>query len=354
MSRTAAAISERELTAISRVGATATSGASVHDRAEEILGHLRDLIPIAGAMISYVKPGSTEASSIVVSSYSDRIAAHLNSPDYHTEIIQPFALPAAGWPVRERDLPVDPLSLRCVSEYFLPEGLVQGLNSALITQDGRYVGFVDISGCDRSHPTDAACRVIGHIAPVLANVVDPLSSARSLVWTLEDNAAAVGLIDDRIVTSLQGDPGEEFLNSYDLLQRVVGDVLRDRVRTAAFLWPHADGGWYSCRAFRCLDDVAVITLRHVGAPHDLTEREIDVLTRLIDGRSNSVIATELGIKTRTVRAHVQHILEKLRVPTRAAAVGLAIREGLLVPLSNGQGPSPLSTITSSSGATRPA
>ncbi|WP_214371327.1 LuxR C-terminal-related transcriptional regulator [Pseudonocardia sp. H11422] len=69
----------------------------------------------------------------------------------------------------------------------------------------------------------------------------------------------------------------------------------------------------------------------VDRPHGLTRHELEVLTLLVDGGSNAEIAGALQVPTRTVKAHVEHILDKLGVPTRAAAVGRAIQDGLLSP-----------------------
>ena len=63
----------------------------------------------------------------------------------------------------------------------------------------------------------------------------------------------------------------------------------------------------------------------------LTRREIEVLTQLASGASNPAIAKLLHVSPRTVATHVEHILEKLDVSTRAAAVGRAVREALLLP-----------------------
>lgn len=52
----------------------------------------------------------------------------------------------------------------------------------------------------------------------------------------------------------------------------------------------------------------------------LTPRETEVLTHLVEGRTNAEIATALGSATRTVEKHVEHVLHKLGVSTRMAAV----------------------------------
>lgn len=337
MARASAVLGERELKAISRIASAAASGASIEDRAEEILGELGELIPIAGAMISSVEPGSGSGRPVTSHGYPVRLVEHLNSRDYYAEVIEPYALPARGWPSRERDLPVDPLSLRCVRDYFVPEGFLQGLISALVTTDGRYVGFVDISDCDYQHPSDAACAVVGYAAPALAAAIDPFRSARSLVSTLDDTCTAFGLVADGPPVRLQGSPDDELVGEGSKLCDSVRRLLDTQQITWAFLWPRSAGGWYRCRVFRCRDSMAVVTVRELESAYDLTARELEVLAYLVDGNSNGTIATELGVTTRTVRAHVQHILEKLDVPTRAAAVGRATREGLFLPMPDGHG-----------------
>jgi DNA-binding CsgD family transcriptional regulator/Tfp pilus assembly protein PilF len=61
---------------------------------------------------------------------------------------------------------------------------------------------------------------------------------------------------------------------------------------------------------------------------ELSDRELDVLRLLADGRTDREIGEELFISHRTVMKHVAHILEKLDVQTRTAAVSYAIRHHL--------------------------
>jgi DNA-binding CsgD family transcriptional regulator len=63
----------------------------------------------------------------------------------------------------------------------------------------------------------------------------------------------------------------------------------------------------------------------------LTPREYEVLVLLVDGRTNGEIADALYISPRTVSVHVTHILEKLEVENRSAAVALALRTGAVLP-----------------------
>jgi DNA-binding NarL/FixJ family response regulator len=54
-------------------------------------------------------------------------------------------------------------------------------------------------------------------------------------------------------------------------------------------------------------------------PSDLTEREMEVLRLLAEGRSDAQIAEALVISPRTVNAHLRSIYSKLGVTSRHAA-----------------------------------
>jgi DNA-binding CsgD family transcriptional regulator len=70
-------------------------------------------------------------------------------------------------------------------------------------------------------------------------------------------------------------------------------------------------------------------LRSVPDAHGFTLREQEVLRLLVEGHSNPEIAQHLFISRKTVEHHVTGILAKLGVPTRSAAVAIAVRDGLI-------------------------
>jgi DNA-binding NarL/FixJ family response regulator len=61
----------------------------------------------------------------------------------------------------------------------------------------------------------------------------------------------------------------------------------------------------------------------------LTPREREVLTLLAGGSSPREIAARLVISVKTVATHLEHVLAKLGVHSRAEAVAVAYREGLV-------------------------
>lgn len=70
--------------------------------------------------------------------------------------------------------------------------------------------------------------------------------------------------------------------------------------------------------------------RQVG--YDLTEREQEVLSWLVQGLSNREIADVLYISYSTVKNHVSKILSKLEVSNRVEAVTLALENNLVEPM----------------------
>jgi DNA-binding CsgD family transcriptional regulator len=64
-------------------------------------------------------------------------------------------------------------------------------------------------------------------------------------------------------------------------------------------------------------------------PAGLTSREIQVLTLLVRGHTNSELANRLHVAAKTVEHHVSSILEKLEVHSRTEAVAAAFGLGIV-------------------------
>jgi two-component system NarL family response regulator len=101
-----------------------------------------------------------------------------------------------------------------------------------------------------------------------------------------------------------------------LLKGMNTDELTDAIRTV-----HA--GKSRIPAF-----VAERLAERMGGPA-LTGRELDVLRRIVSGRSNKEIAGDLFISEATVKTHINSILSKLGVSDRTQAATTALQRGIV-------------------------
>lgn len=78
--------------------------------------------------------------------------------------------------------------------------------------------------------------------------------------------------------------------------------------------------------------IAAMTHPHRRQGHftsGLTERELELLQLLAEGRSNKDIALALALSENTVKYHIKNILQKLSVHNRTEAAARAVRTGLV-------------------------
>jgi NarL family two-component system response regulator LiaR len=106
-----------------------------------------------------------------------------------------------------------------------------------------------------------------------------------------------------------------------LLKNVTSDELAKAIRAAV-----------SGRS--TLSPEAATALIHATRPtkqpsYSLTEREMEVLTLVVQGQSNQQIADHLVVSLATVKAHISSILSKLEVSSRAEASAFAIKRKIV-------------------------
>jgi DNA-binding NarL/FixJ family response regulator len=65
-----------------------------------------------------------------------------------------------------------------------------------------------------------------------------------------------------------------------------------------------------------------------GISH-LSEREMDVLKLIVEGKSNNEIGEVLYLSTNTIKTHVRGIMNKLSVDDRVQAAVIALRSGIV-------------------------
>lgn len=87
-------------------------------------------------------------------------------------------------------------------------------------------------------------------------------------------------------------------------------------------------------ARKLLQEFAKPASSHADAsgPDALTDREREVLELMVQGiTANRKLAKRLGLSENTVKFHVRNILDKLRLNSRAQAVGYALRHNIVGP-----------------------
>jgi predicted ATPase/DNA-binding CsgD family transcriptional regulator len=74
--------------------------------------------------------------------------------------------------------------------------------------------------------------------------------------------------------------------------------------------------------------------RLIGKPLGLTDREIEILRLLVQGKTNKQMARHLDISANTIAVHVAHILRKTSSSNRTEAVAVANREQLAAAIAD--------------------
>ena len=110
-----------------------------------------------------------------------------------------------------------------------------------------------------------------------------------------------------------------------LLKEAADDELVQAVREVA------GGGRYVHPALGARLAAAEAEARARAEADPLSEREREVLRLLALGHTNQEIAKLLFISIRTAETHRAHVMQKLRVSTRAELVRHALKHGLLEP-----------------------
>ena len=109
-----------------------------------------------------------------------------------------------------------------------------------------------------------------------------------------------------------------------LLAGARGYLLKDALRTHV-----ADAIRSVHRGGRVVPPMVAQKLAEFTPRVELTDRELEVLALMAKGQSNKEIAETIGRTEATVKVHVLHILSKLGVDDRTAAVTVALKRGMI-------------------------
>ncbi len=165
---------------------------------------------------------------------------------------------------------------------------------------------------------------------VLMDIVMPKLDGIEATRRIKELGVGIGVI---VLTSFAGDeqvmPAIEAGASSYLLKDVTPEDLVEAVRAVYRGEPrlHPD-------ALRKVMDAAKAARPgdahpEPGAPPgDLTERELEVIRLVAEGRSNREIADEFVISEKTVKTHISHVLAKLELKDRTQLAIYALKHGL--------------------------
>jgi len=184
--------------------------------------------------------------------------------------------------------------------------------------------FDDLQLVGEAESGEAAIKLCAEILPdvILMDMVMPLMDGATATRIIRQQFPQVQVI---VLTSFK--EGELIKNALEagaigyLLKDVSADGLARAIRAA-----------YSGRA--TLSPEAEQSLVQVSSQPpppglDLTEREREVLSLMIEGLSNTQIAGRLTVSPSTIKSHVSNILSKLGVASRTEAVTLALRNHIV-------------------------
>ncbi|MYW02700.1 LuxR C-terminal-related transcriptional regulator [Streptomyces sp. SID3343] len=217
-------------------------------------------------------------------------------------------------------------------EWLQPAGFDDGLSACLRAEDGRTVGLIHMSAV-RGHAFGESARAfVAEVGRTLAPQVDPqhyphVDAQLTGDWSgsrLTERGQVLAL-SGRAASPLPADPRfTELAHRFARLRRP----------PLAFLWPRGRG-WEQgllMDAGRAGNRVGTLVF---SRPHPnenrLTDRELHVLTAIVNGTSNPVIAERLAIGRRTVETYVERLLDKLGCASRSELAAVAVRVGLLLP-----------------------
>ena len=198
----------------------------------------------------------------------------------------------------------------------------QGLRTFLELQD-------DIIVVGEAADGEAAVEMTRQLAPhvVLMDLVMPNLdgvAATRKVKTLDPAVKVIALTsfteDEKVFPAIQAGA-----SSY-LLKDVSPDDLVEAIRAAY----HGEARLHPDITRKLMEQVASQTVSPPeGHLESLTERELDVVRLVAQGRSNHEIAQELVISEKTVKTHVSNILSKLHLDDRTQLAIYALKKGLV-------------------------
>jgi DNA-binding NarL/FixJ family response regulator len=106
-----------------------------------------------------------------------------------------------------------------------------------------------------------------------------------------------------------------------LTKEEVPETIVEAVRGVA----RGEQGWVSRKVAAVMSTWAQVD---GSQPSDLTDRELQVLHGVVEGKTNQEIGLDLGISQKTVEKHLESVYSKMNVASRVEAAVMAVRQGM--------------------------
>jgi NarL family two-component system response regulator LiaR len=184
--------------------------------------------------------------------------------------------------------------------------------------------FDDLQLAGEADNGEAAIQLCAEVLPdvILMDMVMPMMDGVTATRVIRQRFPQIQII--ALTSFNEGDLIKNALEAGAigyLLKNVSADELASAIRAA-----HSGRATLSADTAQAL----VQTVLHPLTPGlDLTEREREVLTLMIEGLNNTQIAGRLSVSPSTIKSHVSNILSKLGVASRTEAVALALRNRIV-------------------------
>ncbi|SFK98308.1 regulatory protein, luxR family [Geodermatophilus ruber] len=275
----------------------------------DVLASLKGIVQFDTAMLSSFDPAGALHQPLAQVGYDDVVAAYA----------------ASGLRAR-------PTSAQVLQ----PEGFRGIVTVPLFLEPGaKYTGQLVLRPRDEDGLTDEEHEVLVRLASLLARVADVRGPRPWVDEFLTRPTLDTAVVRGGQIERLRGDAAFRLCQSHPDLLRSAGRLIADGRIAASGYVSEADQ-WWRITLIRMAADltgeatgVLVTAERQSSLPHGLTSRELDVLSLVARGASNSEIAEELAVSVRTITTHVERLFLKLGRPSRAGCAGLAEAQGLV-------------------------
>ncbi|MFB9906750.1 helix-turn-helix domain-containing protein [Allokutzneria oryzae] len=311
------------------VGAVLGGSAGSSEKAEEILAGLRKVVPYAAASLSTFHGFDVDHKALVNVDYPDKVLDHLDSWFVRNDPAYEHMRKVNRRPLRWRDTPFPYRETFSAQEVFLPAGFTEGVTVCLYNRLGVYTGNLHVSTDDARHPADEDVSVLVAMQSMLGGLVDRTRSLPPPVWEVDDAVNSVCVYPGPVLEGVPGRPtGPHLVQGTPLVRALLAMIAEQRLPQQ--FWWHSGGGVLHAVTTTRWEDRVLVLEEVAEPPFALSLRELEVLTLLVDGCTNTQIATRLLISPKTVAKHVERVLHKMDVRSRTEAAVRAQRAGLVL------------------------